>query len=157
MECPFCETSFLDAVFAESQNFRAAYNLAPILPGHSLIVPKKHIESLLDLSNDDISEMMIFARKITKLLLTVFKAEAFNWSVQDQNAAGQTITHMHMHIVPRIEGDLNQPGDWYPKISNNYKELLDSNKRTKLSSEEMKRIVSKLIEKYSSDDFNQAE
>jgi bis(5'-adenosyl)-triphosphatase len=144
MECPFCESSFLNAVFAESQNFMAAYNLAPILPGHVLIVPKNHIESILDLSDDDLSEMMIFSRKVTKLLLRVFKAEAFDWSIQDQEAAGQTISHLHMHIVPRIKGDLKDPGDWYPKINENYKVLLDSDKREKLSNEEIKRVVSRL-------------
>ena len=144
MKCPFCDKSVLKAAFAESKNFIAVYNLAPILPGHSLIVPKRHIESILVLTENEISEMMIFSRKVTSLLLKVFNAEAFDWSVQDQEAAGQTIPHLHMHIVPRFEGDLKNPGDWYPEIRGNNKELLDSFQRNKLSSDEMEQIISKL-------------
>lgn len=146
MKCPFCDNFFKEAVFAESKNFVAAYNLAPVLPGHTLIVPKRHIESTLDLSDDHLSEMMIFSKKVTALLLKAFSADGFDWSVQDKEVAGQTISHMHLHIVPRIKGDLKNPGDWYPKISNNYKEILDSDQRKKLNKEEMKLIVGKLKE-----------
>ena len=117
MKCPFCRPWISEAVFAESQNFMAVYNIAPILPGHSLIVPKRHLESILDLSENELSEMMIFARKVTTVLLEVFHAEAFDWSVQDKEAAGQTISHLHLHMVPRLVGDLNEPGNWYPEIS----------------------------------------
>lgn len=122
----------------------AVYNIAPILPGHTLIVPKRHLGTILDLNDTELSEMMIFARKVTTVLLEVFHAEAFDWSVQDKAAAGQTIFHLHMHLVPRSEGDLKEPGDWYPEIKNNYRKILDSEKRKKLIPEEMKQIVSKL-------------
>ncbi len=144
MKCPFCKPWVSDAVFAESQNFMAVYNIAPILPGHTLIVPKRHLGTILDLNDTELSEMMIFARKVTTVLLEVFHAEAFDWSVQDKAAAGQTIFHLHMHLVPRSEGDLKEPGDWYPEIKNNYRKILDSEKRKKLIPEEMKQIVSKL-------------
>lgn len=146
MKCPFCDTSVKNAVFVESENFMALYNLAPILPGHSLILPKEHKETLLELTDDELTEMMVFSRKVTKLLLHVFNAEAFGWSVQDQEAAGQTISHLHLHIVPRITGDMESPGDWYPKIQNSYKEVLDSVKRSKLNDAEIKTVVEKLKE-----------
>lgn len=144
MSCPFCDTRIADAVFARSENFLAVYNLAPIFPGHSLVIPRNHIESIMDLGDEKLAEMMVFSRKVTGLLLRVFKAESFNWSLQDKEAAGQTIAHLHMHIVPRVIGDLPDPGDWYPRIMKNYGEILDSATREKLSSEEMFRIVAKL-------------
>ncbi|MBN2524160.1 MAG: HIT family protein [Bacteroidales bacterium] len=144
MKCPFCESSIEEAVFAESKNFLAVYNLAPILPGHSLIIPKQHLDSVLRLSNDELSELAAFSRKITILLLKAFHADAFDWSLQENEAAGQTIPHLHMHIVLRFQGDFQDPGDWYPKIRNNCNDVLDSDKRKRLSRNEMKKIVARL-------------
>jgi len=144
MECPFCNDTVREAVFAQSDNFLALYNIAPIFPGHSLIIPGKHIESIQNLSDEQLSEMIIFSRKVTDGLLQVFKAESFNWSLQEKESAGQTIAHLHWHIVLRFPGDMPNPGDWYPKIKSNYREMLDSEFRTKLNAAEMKQIVKKL-------------
>jgi bis(5'-adenosyl)-triphosphatase len=144
MLCPFCEPSIQDSVFVRSENFLAIYNLAPILPGHSLIIPNKHVQSVLDLNPGELTEMTLFARNVTTLLLKVFKTDAFNWSVQDKEAAGQTLAHLHMHIVLRYPGDLPYPGDWYPKIRQNFSEILDSASRQKHSIQEMKQIVDRL-------------
>ena len=55
MNCPFCHTSIADAVFARSDNFLAVYNIAPIFPGHSLIIPRKHIESVMGLDEEKLT------------------------------------------------------------------------------------------------------
>jgi len=144
MKCPFCDHMISEAVFAESQNFLAVYNLAPILPGHSLIIPKQHLDSVLKLTDNELAEMAVFSRKITILLLKTFHADAFDWSLQENEAAGQTIPHLHMHIVLRFQGDFQNPGDWYPKIKNNCNDFLDSDKRKRLSRKEMKIIVARL-------------
>ncbi|MBN1952019.1 MAG: HIT family protein [Bacteroidales bacterium] len=142
--CPFCNPSIGDAAFARSRNFLAVYNLAPILPGHSLIIPRKHIESMLELDESMLTEMIDFARKVTRLLQKVFDTEGFNWSIQDREIAGQTIMHLHLHIVLRYPGDLPEPGDWYPKLQENAGQLLDSGARERLTPEEMQKIVSRL-------------
>jgi bis(5'-adenosyl)-triphosphatase len=144
MTCPFCEPDMKDAVFAESGNFQAIYNIAPIFPGHSLIIPRRHVQSLMELTDDELSEMILFTREVTHMLLREFKAEAFNWSVQDKEAAGQTLTHLHLHIVPRYPGDIPEPGDWYPKVQKNFGEILDSADRIKLTTQELSSIVSSL-------------
>jgi bis(5'-adenosyl)-triphosphatase len=142
--CPFCDKSVDRAIFASSENFLAIYNIAPVLPGHSLIIPRRHIYSVLELSESELCDMMIFSKKITELILTAFNAEAFNWSIQEKEAAGQSVSHLHLHIVPRYSGDLTDPGDWYPKIESNYEEILDSVNRRKLSQHNMDQIVGKL-------------
>jgi len=63
LNCPFCEQAFKSNVYNESGSFLAAYNIAPILPGHSIIVSKKHISSLLELSEEEKQEAM---RKYSK-------------------------------------------------------------------------------------------
>jgi bis(5'-adenosyl)-triphosphatase len=142
--CPFCSQEILNSVFAKTINFYAIYNIAPVFPGHSLIIPKKHIESVLNLSEEQLVEMTLFSVKVTRLLLNVFKTDGFNWSVQDNETAGQTIAHVHFHIVPRIENDLKIPGDWYPMIQNNAGEILDSIFRDKLDNKQMDEIVTHL-------------
>jgi len=144
MNCPFCTNEIKNSVFWESDNFMALYNIAPILPGHSLIISKKHLISVLDLSDNLLSEMMLFAKRVTGVLLEAYQSDSFNWSVQDNDVAGQTVSHLHLHIVPRLKGDMTEPGDWYMKISDNDKEILDSNQRPKISQKQMKEIVAKL-------------
>jgi bis(5'-adenosyl)-triphosphatase len=142
--CPFCAKEISRSVFAKSENFYAIYNIAPVFPGHSLIIPKEHATSILDFSESRLTEMTLFAGNVTRLLLRVFKTEGFNWSVQDNETAGQTIAHVHFHIVPRKEGDLSVPGDWYPMIQDNAGEILDSIFRDKLDSGQMDKIVAHL-------------
>jgi len=142
--CPFCTPEILNSVFAKSEHFYAIYNIAPVFPGHSLIIPKEHFVSILNLSEEQLTEMTIFAGKVTRLLISVFKTEGFNWSIQDNETAGQSIPHVHFHIVPRKEGDLTVPGDWYPMIQNNAGEILDSIYRDKLNTTEMDKIVTHL-------------
>ncbi len=98
----------------------------------------------MELQPEELNELILFARNVTTILLKAFKAEAFNWSVQDNEAAGQTIAHLHMHIVLRFKNDLPDPGDWYPKVKNNFSEILDSVSRQKLTTEEMQKIVETL-------------
>lgn len=134
----------IDSCFAESENFRAIYNLAPILPGHSLIVFKQHISSFLEVPEEYTIEMMQFSRKVIRTLKEAFNTSAFDWTLQEGIEAGQTIEHMHIHIIPRKKGDLPEPGDWYPKLKNTFPETVDSLSRPKHTSEEIKNISAKL-------------
>ena len=144
--CPFCFPDTQRNAFASSGSFLAIYNKAPILPGHSLIIPRKHFESLRSLPDDLIQEFFLFARKVTEALLGYFHADAFDWSIQDNEAAGQTIPHLHLHILIRHSADLPEPGAWYP--------LLDAQKnagseaRPKLSESEYSEISGQLKSAY---------
>jgi len=140
--CPFC-TKRKEEAFLSSENFVAIYNIAPVLPGHSLIIPKKHIESLFELTEEEAGEFMQLGRKVAKLLSHVFHTDAFDWAVQEKEAAGQSVPHLHMHVVPRKIGDLPNPGDWYQEIEK-AEAHIDSANRKKLKPEEMAQIVERL-------------
>jgi len=148
-DCPFCKSEISNSVFASSENFLAIYNIAPVFPGHSLIIPKNHIESILNLKDLEITEMSLFATKVTRLLLKVFNSDGFNWSIQDKEAAGQSVAHLHMHILPRLNGDLPNPGDWYPLLHNKSLLVLDSEYREKINPEQMTIIISRLRQEIS--------
>jgi bis(5'-adenosyl)-triphosphatase len=139
--CPFCNINTNSTQFAESANFRAIYNIAPILPGHSLIIPKGHATSLLDLSEAEICEMVNFSQKCVRILRKAFHTTGFDWTIQEGEEAGQTIKHLHLHLIPRKRNDLPNPGDWYPKLLQSESEAIDSKQRHKLSEDQVSKVV----------------
>jgi bis(5'-adenosyl)-triphosphatase len=142
--CPFCREDVQAGHFAASDNFLALYNLAPILPGHSLVIPRRHILSLLELGDPELCELALFSRDIVKVLGKAFGSHSFDWTIQEGVEAGQTIAHLHLHLIPRAQGDLPQPGDWYPLLEQSESEIIDSAARPKLTAHEMHAIVSRL-------------
>ncbi len=144
--CPFCRADVQAEAFAESQNFLAVYNISPVLPGHSMVIPRRHLAGLLQLSDAELCEMSLFARDVVKLLAKAFGQAAFDWTIQDGAAAGQTVAHLHLHLIPRKDGDLPQPGDWYPLLEQNENALLDSAARARYDPQAMKLISTKLKE-----------
>lgn len=140
--CPFCDGSINKAAFYESDNFLIIYNHAPILPGHSLVIPRIHIESILQLSPALRSELMEISCKGINMLMKVFSAKAFDWTIQEGSEAGQSIPHLHLHLIPRKENDLQDPGDWYPKLKESMGDKrIDSCDRPKYSLDEIIKIV----------------
>lgn len=142
--CLFCRKEIIEKSFYTTDRFSAFYNIAPILPGHSLIIPNAHYESLFELSDDELSEMMVFARKVTAVLKSFFNCDGFDWTIQDGVSAGQTVPHLHLHIVPRQPLDLPEGNNWYSKIQDNENQMLDSQQRSRLSDEEYISITKKL-------------
>jgi bis(5'-adenosyl)-triphosphatase len=148
-DCPFCNAR--DKAFAqsESRRFLALYNIAPILPGHSLIVPKWHVKTFDDLSNKETIELVLFSRKCMEFLKKEFRADGFNWTIQEGLSGGQTVRHFHLHLIPRHTADLKSPGDWYPRLLEWYSDSnIDSAERPRHTTEEIKVIVDKLRQAY---------
>lgn len=143
-DCIFCNKGKSGIAFFESENFRAIYNISPILPGHSLIIPKKHVQSIFELSDSELSEMMLVARTVTTGLKTYFNCDGSDWTIQDGESAGQTVGHLHMHIIPRFPNDLPLGTEWYDYIKDNEKIIKESKSRKKLDSIEYKAITKKL-------------
>jgi bis(5'-adenosyl)-triphosphatase len=147
--CPFCAEHIREATFAENEHFLAIYNIAPILPGHSMIIPKNHYCGINELSEELLKEMIVFSRDITQFLTKHYRATGFDWSIQEGEDAGQSVEHLHWHIIPRRKNDLKSPGAWYSKLQNSEKEpVIDSHARKKLTSEELQRITDELREAF---------
>ncbi len=145
MECPFCNKTSENAVFGKSKYSRAIYNISPLLPGHSLLIPKKHVSTVYELSDEEFEDMMFFMRNISDVLRKAYSAEGINWTLQEGEPAGQTVSHLHFHLIPRNPGDFPDPGDWYPKLQEH--KNIDSAQRPKLTNEQLKTIVEWLREK----------
>jgi bis(5'-adenosyl)-triphosphatase len=139
--CSFCGADIEATVFAEQGDFRAIYNRAPILPGHSLVIPVWHAPSLLDLTDAEVGQMVVFSRLVVRNLLRIFNAEGLNWTIQEGAVAGQTVPHLHLHLIPRNNGDLPTPGDWYPRLQKSEERTIDSDERPRYSVAEVQRIA----------------
>ncbi len=144
--CPFCQPGIRNYTYYESNGYLAIVNIAPVLPGHSLIIPKQHMTSLFNLNAKALFLFMQTAQMATNILMKAFDTDSFDWSVQEKPEAGQSIEHLHLHIVPRLKNDLAQPGDWYPLVHQNDHTIIDCLERPKLQPGELKIIIEKLRE-----------
>ena len=148
-ECRFDDQAVTDSLIATDGRTSVITNIAPIVPGHVLVIPVRHVSSLLDLSETELEGFFRFARSATSMVIEVFSAEAFNWSLQDGVAAGQTVGHLHLHVIPRYRGDLPEPGDWYPKLQQpigdaSHADHIDSDERQRLTSEQLEDLTHRI-------------
>ncbi len=132
MTCPFCRAIENGDIFFASAHFAGIANIAPIVPGHSLLVPRRHIERLTQLGPKELAELAPAAHQVGEILGEAFRSTGVNWSIQDGSEAGQTVLHLHLHILPRCHGDMPAPGDWYPRVERWDKEILGSARRPRL-------------------------
>lgn len=106
--CPFCSLPESRIVKASAHGvvIRDAY---PVSPGHTLIIPRRHMGSFFELTvpeRDDLLGLLEWAR--TELQETL-KPDGFNIGINDGPAAGQTVPHLHIHLIPRYRGDRTDP------------------------------------------------
>jgi diadenosine tetraphosphate (Ap4A) HIT family hydrolase len=105
--CPFCRLAGSGpdrAILDETDNVLAFEDAYPSAPGHVLVVPRRHVGRLLDLSEDEFHDLWYLARSQMRRI-EPDGCEAFTIGVNDGAAAGQTIAHAHLHIIPRRQGD----------------------------------------------------
>jgi len=146
--CPFCGPDGEKFAFATRDGFRAIYNIAPILPGHVMVVPERHLTSLMELDEREMDRFFSFARKVTGFVVSEFAGSGFDWSLQEGVEAGQSVAHLHLHVIPRHAGDLPHPGDWYPRLAASRSARIDDAARPRLTDDERQRIVAHLRERW---------
>jgi bis(5'-adenosyl)-triphosphatase len=142
--CPFCPPAVAAASFAASGLSRAFCNLRPILPGHSLIVPKRHVARLDALTEDEVADLFRFARRVTRLLRRELGGSGADWTLQDGAAARQTVDHLHLHVIPRAERDLPSPGDWWQRLEASRRAPPDSAARPALTDRDLHALAERL-------------
>lgn len=92
-------------VFHVTAHSFALVNLKPLLPGHILVSPLRPLPRLTDLSSAEINDLFNTVTRIQRTLTRLYKADGFNVAVQDGEAAGQSVPHVHCHVIPRTVGD----------------------------------------------------
>jgi len=89
----------------EDKMFLAFLDIAPSNPGHILVIPKEHHETLLDLPDAISARILGVVKKIAAAATQATGAQGFNVLINNQSAAGQVVFHSHFHIIPRFKGD----------------------------------------------------
>ena len=106
--CPFCAASAI-AVVAEHTLAFAFRDRYPVSPGHTLIVPRRHTGSFFAISAEERAAMLDLLTAAKAALDAEFHPEGYNIGINDGTAAGQTVAHLHMHLIPRYAGDQPDP------------------------------------------------
>ena len=106
--CVFCNISTSEA-FLENLLAVARWDKFPVNEGHVLIIPKRHVESYFDLETYEISALNELAYIAKKVIDVKFSPTGYNIGINIGEAAGQTINHVHMHLIPRYDGDIENP------------------------------------------------
>lgn len=106
--CPFCNLSS-ERKIVISEFCVAFPDRYPVSRGHTLIVPRRHIGSLFDLTPEERHDLFELMAQCKKLLDTDFSPDGFNIGLNDGSAAGQTVMHVHLHLIPRYKGDVEDP------------------------------------------------
>jgi diadenosine tetraphosphate (Ap4A) HIT family hydrolase len=76
----------------------------PVADGHALVIPRRHVAGFFDLTDNEVAEMFSLARQVRAV-----RADGWNLGVNVGAAAGQTVAHVHLHIIPRRHGDCDDP------------------------------------------------
>jgi len=106
--CPFC-TLPVERVIDSNDLALVIRDGYPVSPGHTLVIPKRHISSWFEITPEEQSDMLDLLGRAKAVLEEEFKPDGYNIGINDGATAGQTVPHLHMHLIPRYEGDLEDP------------------------------------------------
>jgi histidine triad (HIT) family protein len=107
-ECPLCRFARGEdsaSVLYEDEHVLCFLNQNPLTTGHSLVIPKKHYAALTDLPPDELARCTSVFQKMVRQIARALKVDGFNLIQNNGEAAGQSIGHVHFHLVPRFEED----------------------------------------------------
>lgn len=106
--CPFCHLDDSD-ILLQGEYAVAFYDRFPVNPGHVLVIPKRHEANFFDLNDEERMDIIRLLEKARELIVEKYSPDGFNVGVNIGAAAGQTVFHAHVHLIPRYHGDVPQP------------------------------------------------
>mgnify|MGYP000670791822 CR=1 FL=1 len=107
-DCLFCKigNKKIKSFILKDTKFSLAFlDINPLTPGHTLVIPKKHRKSFSELKNNEFVDFFKIIKNLMNLLRKKLKVNSFTLGVNDGKEAGQTIEHLHFHIIPRYPND----------------------------------------------------
>ena len=115
-DCIFCKIAngeIPSRTLYEDKLFRVILDLAPATRGHALILPKEHADNLYDLPEETAAAVMVLAKKLALVMRERLSCDGLNLVQNNGEAAGQTVSHFHLHMIPRYIND-GQTLGWAP-------------------------------------------
>jgi diadenosine tetraphosphate (Ap4A) HIT family hydrolase len=109
--CLFCQVrdSEINHLLLEGVTTYVRWDNYPAAKGHVEIVPKRHVESYFDLTKDEAAEAYDLIKRAQRMLDVKYHPAGYTIGVNEGRAAGRTIDHLHIHLIPRYEGDVDDP------------------------------------------------
>ena len=108
-KCPFCSLGADVDIICETQTCVAFHDKYPVSPGHTLIIPKRHVSNYFDLLPQERQDMDTMLQSVKQILDQQYHPDGYNIGINVNEAAGQTVFHVHMHLIPRYCGDVPNP------------------------------------------------
>lgn len=115
-DCIFCKIAageIPSKTLYEDENFRVILDLGPATKGHALILPKNHAANLFELPEEDAAKVLCVAKKVAGMMKNKLGCGGLNLVQNNGAVAGQTVSHFHIHVIPRYEDD-GQVIGWNP-------------------------------------------
>lgn len=107
--CPFCHLESEREIIIESSSIFSTFDKFPVSKGHSLIIPKRHCSDYFELTFEEQTECWSIVNKVKQVLIEKYNPDGFNIGININEVAGQTISHVHIHLIPRYKGDVKDP------------------------------------------------
>ena len=107
-DCIFCRIvkgEIPSSKVYEDENILAFLDIAPVHKGHTLVIPKKHFETILDIPEEELKELILAVKKVAIAVEKGVGADGFVITMSNKKAAEQEVPHAHFHIIPRSEDD----------------------------------------------------
>jgi diadenosine tetraphosphate (Ap4A) HIT family hydrolase len=109
VDCPFCHLIHTRAIIRDVDLAVAIADAFPLNPGHALIVARRHEPDFLALTPGETHAVWALARDVCARLATEYRPDGFTLGVNVGAAGGQTVAHAHLHVIPRFEGNVEEP------------------------------------------------
>ncbi len=113
-ECPFCQLA--DRIVINSKCWVAIEDAYPVNKGHMLIITRRHVASFRELNKEEFQELFYIMHLVVNRIDELYNPDGYNFGVNDGEVAGQTIFHVHFHVIPRYQSDDENPRGGIRKI-----------------------------------------
>jgi len=107
--CPFCEKIKEEDIIYQDSSWFAIYDRYPVSKGHVLLIPKRHVKTYFDLNYVELASIGVNIGVIKLILDKKYHPNGYNIGINCGESAGQTVPHCHIHIIPRYDGDIEDP------------------------------------------------
>ncbi|MDD5694064.1 MAG: HIT family protein [Bacteroidales bacterium] len=107
--CPFCQVNSQAEVILDSPLVYAIYDKFPVSNGHALVILKRHCADYFKLNPEERSACWEMINRVKEIIQERFNPDGFNIGINVNEFAGQTIFHVHIHLIPRYRGDIDDP------------------------------------------------
>lgn len=141
-----------DQIFLCTKYSFGLVNLKPVVPGHVLVISRRVVPRFQQLTAEENNDLFLAAKIISKQVESIYKAESLTLTIQDGPQAGQSVPHIHLHLIPRYTGDWMNNDDIYGEINRKERQMhkdlgrnrVDNDDRVARSQEDMAEEAARL-------------